>query len=359
VLVDEYNMDPADHAPSSPRSSARSTGATARRTPCTGRVSAPPGEARKANQDEIYKILNNDRVQLQSMQDLARYGRITFDPFSNEIPSRFPDPRWVDVIEEQFTVFYAKHYNTPRRRRRELHRLPEKLHELRDPRGLPVRRDRTRGAPARTCSRTSSATGPTVRAQDPTFLEPLDVFVRREIQNEYDAQPHLAPSEAIASLRYGFRIGIGQDRPEVWEGANQFVKSVIDYFRNNELLRLRERSSARGGCAICSARMDTTKPRAFVQLITDPTVQFDEKATIWAKVDKYDPMLRLQVYDPMMPTVTQQFARTTLSRNFTIDELFPAPPGLEAWRRALAEERARQEAARQNNPNRPDISRTE
>ena len=42
--------------------------------------------------DDIYKVLNTDRVQLQALQGLARSGRISFDPFSQEVPGRFPDP---------------------------------------------------------------------------------------------------------------------------------------------------------------------------------------------------------------------------------------------------------------------------
>ncbi|NIN12109.1 MAG: hypothetical protein GTO61_12025, partial [Gemmatimonadales bacterium] len=58
------------------------------------------GEERVAvDEEDVYRIVNNDRLKLQSMQGLARWGRISFDPFSTDWVSRLPDPRWIGVID--------------------------------------------------------------------------------------------------------------------------------------------------------------------------------------------------------------------------------------------------------------------
>ena len=99
VLIDEYNMDPQlmyeytrDLGPIDWRNGHAHALYWSRR-------GSQLGESRVANEDDIYKIINNDRIQLQAMQGLARYGRMTFDPFSHDLPSRFAEPRWIDTIE--------------------------------------------------------------------------------------------------------------------------------------------------------------------------------------------------------------------------------------------------------------------
>ncbi len=64
------------------------------------------------NEDDVYRIVNNDRLTLQAMQGLARWGRITFDPFSTDWVSRLPDPRWIGVIDRYWEQYSLKHRNT-------------------------------------------------------------------------------------------------------------------------------------------------------------------------------------------------------------------------------------------------------
>jgi hypothetical protein len=81
----------------------------------------------------------------------------------------------------------------------------------------------------------------------------------------------------------------------------------------------------------------------YEQVLTDPTIRMQEKATIWAKTDKYAEQLRLRTYDRIAPMLQQQFARHELSRKYEFSEVFPEPPGLALYRRQIAaEEVARQ-----------------
>ena len=69
--------------------------------------------AGRVREYDINIVLNNDSAQMQAMQDLARFGRISYDPFSEELPGRFPDPRWIDTIDRLFEPMYIKHINVP------------------------------------------------------------------------------------------------------------------------------------------------------------------------------------------------------------------------------------------------------
>ena len=44
-----------------------------------------------------------------------------------------------------------------------------------------------------------------------------------ETKGEYDRQPHIAPTDVVSSLRYAYRVGIGQRRPDVYKGAIKFA----------------------------------------------------------------------------------------------------------------------------------------
>ncbi len=335
VLIDDYNMNPQlmyeftrDMGPIDWRHGQAHALYWSRR-------GAMKGESRVSNDNDIYKILNNDRLQMQAMQDLARHGRITFDPFSNELPSRFPEPRWIEVMVPQFEYFYSKHYETrggggetfisflknfmssavrEAYRSGELDRAERLLQAMDrkfdfDPHGARLTNE---------------------------FNLPLDVFVTNEIKGEYEFQPFLAPNEAMSSLRYAFRVGVGQDQPEVYQGALAFVDDVISYFKGNKYNDYVTKFGE-GRMKDLIARMNSVKRVAFLQLMTDPTIRLQEKATIWTKVDKHDPRLRLEVYDMMATELQRQLGNHELSRKFTLDDLFPKPPGLEQYRRVMAE----------------------
>ena len=97
VLKDEYNMDPQLMYEYT-----KIGGPLDWRHPQThafywARRGAEVGKGRFKTED-VYKILNTDRVQLQALQALARSGRISYDPFSKEVPGRFPDPRFIDAV---------------------------------------------------------------------------------------------------------------------------------------------------------------------------------------------------------------------------------------------------------------------
>jgi len=353
VLLDEYNMDPQlmyeftrDLGPIDWRHGQAHALYWSRRGSLFG-------ERRVANEEDIYKILNNDRQQLQAMQGLARYGRITFDPFSTELPSRFPDPRWIDTIAGQFEYFYTKHFTTRGGGGETF------ISFLKNFMGGAIRQAYRSGEYERAealLEMLDRKLGRGAAIPNNQYAVPLDVFVKNEVQGQYEFQPFMAPSEAVASLRYAFRVGVGRDRPEVYENAVKFVDEVIRYFKVNEYYNFTTRFGE-GRIKDLIGSLERTRQTAFLQLMTDPSIRLQEKVTIWNKVDKVEPRLRLQTYDGMLPAVSRQFASSLLSRRYELSQLFPAPPGIESYRRGAALEQERREAEAQQQRERDEFER--
>lgn len=357
VLKDEYNMDPRlmyqftrDLGPLDWRHGQSHALYWSRR----GSLIA---ESRVLNEDDIYKVINNDRIQLQAMQDLARYGRITFDPFSPELPTRFPERHWIDTIQEEFERVYAKHYdvrggggesfieflrNFMASAIRELYRSGERARAEE----VLERMDRLFGG--------GQADGPI--GADPRWRLPLDVFVRNEIRGEYSFQPHIAPSEVASALRYGMRVGVGQNRPDVWEQSLQFADWVTEYFKGNEYNNFVNKFG-RGRMQELLGQLENSVEIAFLQLMTDPRITLEERLGIWRQMEQFNPEVRLRVYDHIRPAIQRQFNRNALSTRYSIDELFPPPAGLEAYREQMARERAAREEALREQRERQTIER--
>ncbi len=303
VLLDEYNMDPRlmyeftrDYGPLDWRHG----DAHALYWVLKG---SEQGEDRAAvNEEDVYRIVNNDRTKLHAMQALARWGRISFDPFSADWPSRFPDPRWIDVIDrywEQYTIkhrntrgpgpdlFMGFHENFLASSVRELYRSGEEplaqkyLDRLNSLYGV--------GNPAR---------------PDLKYNQPLEVFVRKEVQEQYEAQPHLAPSDVAASLRYAFRVGIGQHRPEVFQRAMRFAGQVTEFFKGNSYNDfVTKMGSARLGDMI--GQLESSVYVVFAQLMTDSSIPLEERLRIYHLTPDE---IKVPVYDDIFPEMARQLA---------------------------------------------------
>ncbi len=295
------------------------------------------GEDRVAiSEDDVYRIVNNDRLKLQAMQGLARWGRVNFDPFSSDWVSRFPDPRWIEVIDRYWEdlslkhkdtrgtgadMFLAFHQNFLSSSVRELFRSGERelaqkyLNRLNELYGM--------GNPQR---------------PDPKYAMPLEVFVWNQVKEEYEFQPHLAPSDVAASLRYAYRVGIGQDKPKVLQSATAFARDVTTYFKENEYNKfVTKMGSARLGAMI--DELENSAVTVFAQTMVDTTLSMDERLIIWRRAPDD---LKVRVYDMIFPVFQQQLAGHPLGQLLPIAEAMPAPPGLEEYRRLQAVKAARE-----------------
>jgi len=176
------------------------------------------------------------------------------------------------------------------------------------------------------------------------YNEDLDVFVLNLTKDEYDRQPHMAPSDVVASLRFGFRAGIGQRRPEIYKDAVRFANQVTDYFRSHEGIDYETKlGSARMRDLL--ALLGESAEIAFIQVMTDPTIPFDERIQIWTQVDEFEPELRLRTADRIRPAVARELEWGPLAGKVSVDELLPEPPGIAAFRAALADRALKQKQA--------------
>ncbi len=288
------------------------------------------------NEDDVYRIVNNDRLTLQAMQGLARWGRISFDPFSTDPVSRLPDPRWIGVIDRYWEQYSLKHRNTRGTGAdmfmafhknflgssvRELYRSGEEvlaqryLDRLNDLYGM--------GNP---------------QLPDPLYAQPLDVFVWKQIQGEYEFQPHLAASDVSASLRYAFRVGLGQNRPEILQKAMVFAKKVTAYFKGNDYNAfLTKMGSARLGDLI--SNLENSAVTVFAELMVDTSLDMIERLQIFNRAPDD---LKVRVYDLIAPLLRVQLEGHQLGRGVPFEIVLPEPPGLEEYRRRIMDQRRKE-----------------
>jgi hypothetical protein len=291
--------------------------------------------------DDIYNLINNDRLQVQALQGLARSGRIHFDPFAQSIPGRFPEPRFIETIDSMFDDLYTKYYDARGAGGETFivfikNFLSSSIREW-------YRQGEIEKAQA-LMDRLDSLFGRGGFPPNNQYNIPLDVFVANETRGEYDRQPHLAPSDVSASLRYGFRVGIGQGRPEVYREAIKFANEVTTYYKSHETVDYTTKlGSARMRDII--GQLEQSAEIAFLQLMIDPSIPMEERMTIWAGVDEIEPQLRLRVYDKLARPLGEQLSLHPLSRSLSMGDAFPEPPGLDAWRQQIALERQREQQA--------------
>ncbi len=331
VLIDEYNMDPQlmyeytrDYGPIDWRHGQ----AHALYWAQTG---SKRGEVRvSALEDDIYQIVNNDRLQIQAMQGMARWGRVSFDPFSSDLPSRLPDPRWIEVIDKYWEEISFKHRHT-RGPGADLfmgfHQnfLTSSVREL--------FRSGEHVLAQKYLDRLDSLYGRAAMLPDVKYAMPLDIFVWKSIEEEYEFQPHLAPSDVAASLYYAFRVGIGKDRPEVFREAVKFANRVTVLFRDSEYNKYKTKMGTQR-LADLIRQLEVSVYAVFAELMVDTSIPLLERLIIYARVGTHQPELQLEVYDDIYPHVLQQFESSELSlTQLKIDVVLVPPPGLEEHRR--------------------------
>ncbi len=357
VLRDEFNMDPAFMLALTEELGPidwRSGYAHALYWSRLGERRASIGVA---DTNSIYIALNNDRQQLQAIQGLARFGRIIFDPFSGEWVSRFPEPRFVDTIADLFGVYYDKHFDTRGAGGEGF------IGFLQNFMASAVREAYRSGEFARAqqlLDRLDGLFGSGARPglQNPRFQKPLEAFVRDEIEEEYGFQPHLAPSEAIASMRYAYRVGVGRGREEVWTNALTFVAQVVTIFKENEYYDFTNKFGV-GRVRDMLQDTPTLVREAFKVVMRDPGIPLEERVTIWSRVDGFRgaELARAYAYDDVIDDLRRQLQRHPLGQRYSAAELFPPPANLEQVRAMIAEAEAEQQRREAEQRARDEIER--
>jgi hypothetical protein len=332
VLLDEYNMDPRlmyEYTRDTGPIDWRSGHAHALYWVLTGSVQ---GEERLAvNEDDVYRIVNNDRMKLQAMQGLARWGRIRFDPFSTDWVSRFPDPRWIGVIDRYWDDLSGKHEKT----RGPGVDLFKAFHENFISSSV---RELYRSGQFELAQHYLDRLNFLYGTNNPSeprldYSQRLDDFVRKQLEGEIEMQPHIAPSEVAASLRSGFLLGYGgKPDPDIFRRSVEFANYVTEYFRGNNYNDFVTKfGSARMADLI--TQLENSVYTVLAQLMVDTTIPLDRRLLVWKNVpDEY----KVPIYDDIYPLMRMQLEAHPLGQLMPMDEALRPPAGLDEYRRRQA-----------------------
>jgi hypothetical protein len=351
VLLDQYNMDPQfmyeltrDLGPIDWRhGSSHALYWT--------RLGSKNGEQRQANVEDVYNVLNNDGQSLHAMQDLARFGYVTFDPFANDHAGRLPDPRWIDSMIPEFRRLYAKHTTTRGAGGERFISFIENFI------GSSIcywfRAGETQRAD-HLMKQMDELFGMGAQTPNYAYSVPVASFCREQTAGEYEYQPHVAVRDVMASLEHGIREGIGNDRPDVLREAINFARSITDFYKSNEAIDFTTKFGT-GRMAELLSTLEGSIVFAYRDFISNPRFQLEDRMTVWSKtpnvVDIVGIDLRLPVYDDVKGELSRQMAISVFHK-LGVDQFFPAPPGIEQYRIQKAEnerlQREREQADQQN-----------
>src|SRR5678816_1887786 len=125
-----------------------------------------------------------------------------------------------------------------------------------------------------------------------------------------------------------------------------FAKEVTTWFKTNKYYEYVDKYGESRVADILLDLEDSSEI-IYLQLMQDPTIRLEQRKAIWDNTDRVEsevvrdhPELlgrsyaafRALVYDRLMPVLQQQLAMNELSKQYTLEEYFPPPPGLEQQR---------------------------
>ena len=340
VLIDAYNMDPTlmyeytrDTGPLDWRHAASHALYWARR-------GNQFGGYRITDDKDIFKSINNDRVEIQAMQALSRSGLVAYDPFSGDNVTRLSDARWIKVIDRYFQTLYDRHYdvrgggadsftdfheNFMKQAVRELYRAgdPDGAQEVLD------RLDRLYG---------SGGAVPNM-----AYKKELRDFVNEITFAEYEMQPEVARGDVFASLRRGFREGLLLDQREVLEEALVFARDLTRYFREaryNDFVN----KFGEGRMKDLIGELEDSVAAVLADVVMDTSQPLYDRLIIFRKAPED---LRALVWDRVEPAMRGEYDASRLASMGKFDDVMPKPVGLEEARRLLAEKAKAREAERE------------
>ncbi len=297
------------------------------------RKGATTAAKRSSNVEDIYKVLNNDRINIQAMQALSRTGLMQFDPFSNDNPGRLNDPRWIKSIDRYFGELYRKHFGTRggggdsfcdfyqnfmSQAVRELFRLGD-----------------YEGAQA-ILTKLDNLFGRGGLIPNNKYEAPLDVFVRNVTYGEYEGSPDVARSDVYAALGRGFREGLLLDRPEVLKQALDFARDLTLYFQGNRYTDFVNKFGERR-MADLLGNLKTSVQDVFANVLMDTSQPLIDRLTIYNRAAETE---RRLIYDLVKGPIEAEFAADPIANVAPFTQIFPEPPEMEAFRAARAAEAA-------------------
>jgi hypothetical protein len=147
-------------------------------------------------------------------------------------------------------------------------------------------------------------------------------------------------------MYYALRAGMGRGRSDLYDEAKAFAQQVLTYFKTNKYNDFVNKFGEARIAGIIGD-LEQVELDVFYRVMIDDTIPLDERLRIWHYYA--NDRIRVQVYDAIRPVIEQQIKRTQLAR-LSLDELLPAPPGIEEYRAYLEQERLRQQQDQSDRP---------
>ena len=292
---------------------------------------------RTSNVEDVYKILNNDRINIQAMQALSRTGLMQYDPYSNDNPTRLNDPRWIKSIDIYFGELYRKHFGTRGGGgdsfcdfyQNFMAQAVRELYRFGDYEGAQT-----------ILTKLDNLFGRGGLIPNNKYEAPMDTFVRETTYAEYEAAPDVARSDVYAVLTRGFREGLLMDRPKVLEDAIKFARDLTEYFQSSQSTDFVNKFGERRMAALIG-NLRTSVRDVLMNVLIDPSQPLVDRLTIYNRAGEPE---RRMVYDLVKAPLEAEFSIDPLSKLAPFAQVLPEPPGMEPYRQAMAAEAAKRAA---------------
>ncbi len=291
-------------------------------------------EKRSNTDDDIYKIVNNDRISIQAMQGLARSGLVIYDPFSGDNPGRLTDPRWIKSIDRYFTTLYEKHYGTRGSGGDTFCDFYEnfmssavcELYHIGDYEGAQS-----------ILARLNRLFGRTGLIPNAKYEGALDAFVVNTTRGEYEYQPEYARRDVYGWLERGFREGLLLGRPKILEEAIKESKNLIDYFQGNRYYDFVNRFGEKRMADLVADLRGSVR-YVFQKVMLDASQPVYDRLAMFVRAPIEQQRL---VYDDIKAPLLAEYEQNPLSQVVPFDRAFPEPAGMEAYRLEQAADAAK------------------
>ena len=292
---------------------------------------------RTSNVEDVYKILNNDRINIQAMQALSRTGLMQYDPYSNDNPTRLNDPRWIKSIDIYFGELYRKHFGTRGGGgdsfcdfyQNFMAQAVRELYRFGDYEGAQT-----------ILTKLDNLFGRGGLIPNNKYEAPMDTFVRETTYAEYEAAPDVARSDVYAVLTRGFREGLLMDRPKVLEDAIKFARDLTEYFQSSQSTDFVNKFGERRMAALIG-NLRTSVRDVLMNVLIDPSQPLVDRLTIYNRAGEPE---RRMVYDLVKAPLEAEFSMDPLSKLAPFAQVLPEPPDMEPYRQAMAAEAAKRAA---------------
>jgi hypothetical protein len=343
VLREDYNMDPslmADYT--------RDYGPFDWRHPQShafyfSRLGADSGADRYAGEDDVYKVLNNDRLAIQAMQALNHSGMMGVDPFSTDNPTRMHDNRWIKPIEKYFRDLYQKHYQVRGAGGDtfiDFHEnfMAQAIRQL-------YRAGDVEGA-QEILGHLDELYGRGGLIPNEKYSKDVETFVRDNTYGEYEMVPDVARTDVYAALQRGIREGLLLGNQKVMDEAMKYARELTEYFQSTRYTDFVNKFGERRMADLVGDLRQSVET-VFRAMLLDRSQPLLDRLVMYNRAG--DDLKRL-AYDAVREQVALELSEGPLGGVYRIEEVLPEPPGMEEYRRVQAElaERRQREVEEQN-----------